>query len=341
MIIYSERYLEHNLEYYPENSNRLKAVMKLLTKKDVFEKVPLVEPTYAKKEDILRVHTPEHFEFIKHLSEKGEATIGADTYVNSKSFDTAMLSSGGIISCVDKYFEGYKYSFALIRPPGHHAETNRSMGFCLFNNIAVGAKYAMEKYGLKKIFVLDYDVHHGNGTQEIFYSSKNVLYLSLHQYPLYPGTGSTREMGKDEGRGYTINVPLPQKTCDKSYLRVFDEVVIPVMKEFRPELILVSAGYDAHHSDPLGGMRLSSRCYYEIAKKLKLGTKAGIIFGLEGGYNTDALANSVFATLAALFELGEEPAEMPLEENKKITSYVDSRIAAVKKNLSSYWSFRI
>lgn len=341
MIIYSERYLEHNMEYHPENSQRLKAVMKLLTKKDVFEKVPLLEPTYAEKEDMLRVHTPEHFEFIKHLSEKGESTIGADTYITSKSFDVAMLSAGGIISCVDKYFEGYKYSFALVRPPGHHAESNRSMGFCLFNNIAVGAKYAMEKYGLKRIFILDYDVHHGNGTQEIFYSSKNALYLSLHQYPLYPGTGSMGEIGEGEGRGYTINVPLPPKTCDKSYLKVFDEIAIPLIKEFQPELIFASAGYDAHYSDPLGGMRLSSRCYYEIAKKLKLSTKAGIIFGLEGGYNIDALAGSVFATLTALFELGEEPLEMPIEENEKVTSYVNSRISAVKKQLSSYWSFKV
>lgn len=341
MIIYSERYLEHNLEYHPENSNRLKAVMKLLTKKDVFEKVPLVEPTYAKKEDILKVHTLEHFELIKRLSEEGEGMIEADTYVNSKSFDTALLSAGGVISCVDKYFEGYKYSFALIRPPGHHAESDRSTGFCLFNNIAVGAKYAMEKYNLKKIFVLDYDVHHGNGTQEIFYSSKNVLYLSLHQHLLYPGTGSVEEMGRGEGIGYTINIPLPPKTCDKSYLRVFDEIVIPVMKEFRPELIFVSAGYDAHHDDPLGGMCLSSKCYYEIAKKLKLGTKAGIVFGLEGGYNINALANSVFATLAALFELGEEPAEMPLEENERITSYISSKIETIKERFSNYWTFRI
>lgn len=337
MIIYSERYLEHNLEYHPENSSRLNAVMGLLTKKNVFEKVPLAEPAHAKREDILRVHTQEHFESIKSLSEKGEALIDADTYVNSKSFDAALLSAGGIMSCADKYFEGHKYSFALVRPPGHHAESNKSMGFCLFNNIAVGAKYAMEKYGLTRIFILDYDVHHGNGTQEIFYPSSSVLYLSLHQYPLYPGTGSIDETGRGKGKGYTINVPLPPETCDKSYLRVFDEIVIPVMKEFRPELVFVSAGYDAHHSDPLGGMRLSTRCYYEIAKKLKLGTKAGIIFGLEGGYNIDALANSVFATLAALFELGEEPAETPLEENRNITSYVDSRIAAVKNVLSGYW----
>ncbi len=341
MIIYSERYLEHDLEHHPENSNRLKAVMRLLTKKDVFEKVPLVEPAYAKKEDILRVHALEHFEFIKHLSEKGDAMIDADTYVNSKSFDTALLSAGGIMSCVDKYFEGYDYSFALVRPPGHHAESSRSLGFCLFNNVAVGAKYALEKYGIKKIFILDFDVHHGNGTQEIFYSSKNVLYLSLHQHLLYPGTGSIEETGRGEGRGYTINIPLPPKTCDKSYLRVFDEIVMPVMKEFQPEVTFVSAGYDAHYSDPLGGMCLSSKCYYEIAKKLKLCTKAGIIFGLEGGYNVDALANSVFATLAALFELGEESTEAPLEENERITSYVSSKIEAIKEHLLNYWSFRI
>lgn len=340
MIVYSEKYLEHNREYHPENNQRLKTTMNLLTKKDVFEKVPLIEPEYAKREDILRIHTQEHFEMVRDISKKGGEIVGPETYLTEKSFGIAMLSAGGVITCIDRCFEGYPHSFALIRPPGHHAESNAAMGFCIFNNIAVGARYAIEKYNLGKVFILDFDVHHGNGTQKIFYSDPRVLYLSLHQYPLYPGTGDINETGEGEGEGFTINVPLPPKTCDFSYLKVFDEIVIPVLRRYQPDLILVSAGYDAHYMDPLGGMTLSPRCYYELAKRLKQSAESGIIFALEGGYNLDALADSVYATLAALFDFEEEEWGKPMEEDKRVTDYIDSRINAVKRISSRHWDLR-
>lgn len=344
MIVYSKKYLEHNQESHPENSRRLKSVMDTLTRKDVFEKLPLIEPGYAVLEDILRVHTREHFEAMKKLSDTGEGTIGADTYVTEKSFDTAMLSAGGILTCVDKYFEGHRYSFALNRPPGHHAETDRAMGFCIFNNIAVGAGYAMEKYGIRKVAIFDFDVHHGNGTQEIFYTSPDVIYISIHQHPLYPGTGSIDETGEGEGEGYTINIPLPPNTCDTSYLTAVKEIVLPVVDQFNPEIIFVSAGYDGHFKDPLGGMNLTSRGYFEVVKTLKQEFKnTGIISGLEGGYNLTALANSIYASLGALFDIdidiGMDGLEEPIKESENISSYVSSKICSVKRGLSRYWEF--
>lgn len=330
MIVYSERYKEHNLEHHPENNLRLLSVMKLLTKKDVFEEVPLFEPAPARREDLLRIHYLEHLENIKRLSEGGGATIGMDTYLTPNSYEISKLSAGGVLTCVDKFYEGYKYSFALIRPPGHHAEQGRAMGFCLFNNIAVGVKYAIAKYGAEKILILDYDVHHGNGTQEIFYSDPRVFYISLHQYPHYPGTGSIEEAGEGEGKGYNLNIPLPPKTSDKSYLKAIDEIVLPAMRKFRPEVVFVSAGYDAHHSDPLGGLELSHSCYYEVAQRLKA-NNTGIIFALEGGYNLEGLARSVYATLIPIFDLKDEVLEAPWEEDPRISQYVDSRIAIIKE----------
>lgn len=334
MIVYSEKYLEHNMEYHPENNNRLRKTMVLLTKKNVFDTVALIEPEIAMDEDILRVHSGHHFNSMRDLSSKGGKMIGPDTYITEKSFDAALLSAGGIITALNH--TEYRYSFALVRPPGHHATPNEAMGFCIFNNIAIGAKYAMEELGLERIFILDFDVHHGNGTQEIFYPEPRVFYVSLHQYPLYPGTGHVDEIGSREGEGYTLNIPLPPKISDDSYLKAIDEVVIPVLKEFDPELILVSSGYDGHYYDPLGDMNLSSRCYYNIAKRLK---KLDIhtIFTLEGGYNLDALANSIYTTMIPLFDLEEDFFDKPRKEGQAISDYVASRIDAVKNIQSEYW----
>ncbi|MFQ5887106.1 MAG: histone deacetylase [Candidatus Hydrothermarchaeales archaeon] len=336
MIIYSERYLEHNMEYHPENNNRLRRTMSLLTKKNVFDSVALIEPEPANKEDILRVHTDQHMKLISEMSHKGGGMIGPDTYITEKSFDTAMLSAGGMITALEQ--DDYKYAFTLIRPPGHHATPNDAMGFCIFNNIAVAAKYAMEKLDKKRVFILDFDVHHGNGTQDIFYKDPRVLFASLHQHPLYPGTGRMDEIGSGEGEGYTLNIPLPPKITNNYYLRALDEIILPVLKEFDPELILVSSGYDGHYDDPLGDMCLSSHVYYNISKRLKrLDIKT--IFTLEGGYNLDVLSNSIYATMAPIFDLEEDFFDTPLEENKKIAEYVTNRIDTVKKIHKNYWSF--
>jgi acetoin utilization deacetylase AcuC-like enzyme len=335
MIVYSEEYLKHDREYHPENKNRLRSIMNLLTREDVFERVPLATPKRAEEEDILKVHTEEHLELIKSTSRTG-GLIDIDTYLSQGSFEIAMLAAGGVMSCVDLYREGHNCNFAIVRPPGHHADSNRARGFCLFNNVATGAKYAMDAYQFERIFILDYDVHHGNGTEKIFYSDDNVLFFSLHQHPLYPGTGAIGDIGEGNGVGYNINIPLPPGTSDYSYLRAINEIAMPVLKEFKPELIFVSAGYDGHQRDPLGGMVLSANCYYEISKALNQ-SDAGVIFSLEGGYNLEALAESVHATLAPFFDLEVSPEE-PKIEDATVTRYTDSKLIAAKKMLSEYWN---
>ncbi len=337
MIIYSEKYLEHNQEYHPENNRRLKTAMNFLTREDVFERVPLMEPKAAGMEDVLRAHSRGYYESMEGLSHEGSSMLDADTYVNENSFSVALLAAGGVMTCVDKALEGYEASFAMVRPPGHHATRDKAMGFCIFNNAAIGVRYAMEKHGLERICVLDYDVHHGNGTQEIFYSDPRALYISMHQYPLYPGTGSAEEVGEGNGEGYTINMPLPPMVCDGSYLRVFREIAMPILEQFDPQLVIVSAGYDSHRLDPLGGMNLSTRCYYEISKELKE-RRYKLVFTLEGGYNLDALAHSIHATLAPLFDIPVELEESTSEDGR-VASYVDSKMTASKRELSKYWSF--
>lgn len=335
MIVYTEEYLRHDREYHPENKNRLRSIMNLLTRRDVFEKVPIDVPKRADEKDILKVHTKEHLELIKSLDQTGGLT-DVDTYLSEGSFETAMLAAGGVMSCVDLYSEGYGCNFAMVRPPGHHAEPNRARGFCLFNNVAVGVKYAIDVHRFERIFILDYDVHHGNGTQKIFYSDNNVLFFSLHQHPLYPGTGAVEEIGEGRGEGYNINIPLPPGVCDRSYLRAINEIAIPVLQEFDPELIFVSAGYDSHYKDPLGGMALSANCYYEISKALKQ-SGAGVIFSLEGGYNLEALAESVYATISPFFDI-EPDLEESITEDATVTKYVDSKLIAAKRRLSEYWN---
>ncbi len=334
MIVYSEEYLKHDREYHPENKNRLRSTMNLLTREGVFEKVPMSAPKTASDDDILKVHTQEHLGLIKEASERG-GLIDVDTYLSQGSFEIAMLAAGGVMSCVDLYKEGHNCNFAMVRPPGHHAGPKRAMGFCLFNNAAVGAKYAMDEYQFERIFILDYDAHHGNGTEKIFYESDNVLFFSLHQHPLYPGTGEIEDIGAGDGTGYNINMPLPPGISDESYLRAINEIAVPVLKEFDPDLIFVSAGYDGHHSDPLGGMLLSEKCYYEISKALKE-QDVGVTFTLEGGYNLEALARSVYATIAPFYDI-----EMDFEESKAedaaVTRYTDSKLIAAKKIISEYW----
>lgn len=334
MIVYSEKYLEHDMENHPENARRLKAIMSYLEETGALDQLKILQPRYAEEEDILRTHAREHFDSIRERSKRGDL-IGGETYVTSKTFDCAMLSAGGVLTAIDACLEGHKYAFALVRPPGHHATRDQAMGFCIFNNVAIGARYAMEKKGVERVFILDFDVHHGNGTEAIFYSSP-VLYCSLHQWPLYPGTGSLEDVGTGEGEGYTINLPLPPGTCDSSYLKVFEELILPILRDFDPELVLVSSGYDAHYRDPLASLMLSSLAYSAIARGLKENAR-NIAFSLEGGYNLEVLARSVYATLSPLFGLEDKIEDVPQVEEEDTTARVERLMREAKKTFSEYW----
>lgn len=230
-----------------------------------------------------------------------------DTFVGPESYNIALLAAGGALRLIDAVFRGEaRNGFGLLRPPGHHAERDRAMGFCIFNNAAVGARYAQKEYKIKRVLIVDWDVHHGNGTQHIFENDPDVFYFSTHQYPYYPGTGHVWEKGTEKGVGKTLNLPFPGGTGEPSYLKAFEEVFMPQAFAFKPELILISAGFDAHKEDPLAGLNLTEHAYSFMTKRLKVlareCAKERIVSVLEGGYNLDALARSVEAHLRALME---------------------------------------
>ena len=276
------------------------------------------------------VHAPAYLDHLEEISASGGGYVDFDTALNSASWETATLASGAAIGAVESALSGTA-AFAVARPPGHHAGRAYGMGFCLLNNAAIAARHARSS-GVERVAILDWDVHHGNGTQDIFYADGEVLYLSVHQSPFYPGTGDAREVGEGRGQGFTANVPLPRRSGEDLYAQAFAGFFIPVLREFRPGLILISAGYDAHAADPLGGMRLESASFGRFAAQLAaLAREVGATppaFLLEGGYNLNALTESVAATIRGVEE------EAPTWEY----SGGDVRpIEAARRSLAPFW----
>ena len=307
--VYDPIFLEHNRSGHVEHRERLATTMQLLSEKELLGKLVKVEPTPVPMEHLLVVHREHYVKRVKEVAEGGGGNLDPDTYLNGQSYSAALTAVGGLLNLVENILDGKADNgFALVRPPGHHALPARGMGFCLFNNVAVAAAYALRQRGLSRVLIADFDVHHGNGTQEIFYSTDQVMYFSTHQYPFYPGTGHWSEIGAGQGEGFSVNVPLPAGVGDEGYERVFDQILFPIAERFRPELILVSAGYDAHWADPLGMMRLSSSGYGQLAEALmemaEDHCEGRLAFTLEGGYDLEALSQSIVATLQAL--LGTE-----------------------------------
>jgi len=302
---YDPLYLEHNLAGHPESRARLEAVMQALAAEELLERMTPIRPHPVDRDLLTRVHHPSYVAMVQALAERGGGHLDADTYMVARSYDAALLAAGGVVELVRAVLSGRANNgIALVRPPGHHATAERGMGFCLFNNIALGAQAALDEFGLERVLIVDWDVHHGNGTQDIFYDSSQVLYFSTHQYPYYPGTGHWRETGTGNGRGFTVNVPLPAGVGDQGFERIYAELLTPLAKRFHPELILVSAGYDAHWNDPLAGLRLSLAGYWQLAKTVVglAGTLCDgrVVVTLEGGYNLEVLAHGVADTSRAL-----------------------------------------
>lgn len=338
-IVKDEIFLKHEPPYsHPENPQRLKEIYKMLPDQED-ESMLFVTPREAKDEIIALNHDPSYIEFLRETEKNPYTYLDPDTYACPYSFKAAKMAVGGLLDLVDLSMEGkIKGGFALIRPPGHHAERSKAMGFCLFNNVACGAWYLLKRYNLKRVLIVDFDLHHGNGTQRSFYESKEVLYFSIHQYPYYPGTGDLKEIGKGDGEGYTVNVPLPPGMEDGDYIFVFKEILLPLSEEFRPEFILVSAGFDAHRDDPLGGMRLTEKGYGKISRiLLEIAEKccpSKILFSLEGGYNIKALSESVRVVLSEMKK--ESVAEdFPLEPKRE----VQERVKSLKRLLSPFFKF--
>ena len=309
--VYDPIYLEHDMPGHPESKERLLWILNHLHQSGL---LPALTPVPAKSVslDLLRhVHAESYCQQVERLAARGGGFLDPDTYVGPRSYEVALMAAGGLVEAVAAVLDGkLRNAFALVRPPGHHALHSRGMGFCLFNNVAVAARYALNERGLKRILIVDFDVHHGNGTQEAFYETSEVLYFSTHQYPHYPGTGHWRETGAGPGEGYTANVPLPPGVGDAGFQMVFEELLRPLAARYRPELLLVSAGYDAHWDDPLASLHLSlagyarlCRILYTIANEWCAGR---LVFTLEGGYHLSVLAHGVANTFRVLLGRGDE-----------------------------------
>ena len=304
-FVYDDIFLKHEMPAgHPESPERLVKILDTLKNSDVWNKLVLLKPRRAGEEDILKVHTKEYFDTVKTFT----GYYDPDTYISDNSFEAAMFAAGAVIEAIDRCKKGeIERAFCAVRPPGHHAEADRAMGFCIFNNIAIGARYA-QKIGYKKVFIIDFDVHHGNGTQHIFEEDDSVFYFSSHQYPHYPGTGRDYERGRGKGEGYTYNLPMEYGSGDKDYSYAYRDILPSLINNFRPDIILVSAGYDIHANDPLSGINVTDEGMQSIVRGILLHSmKAYLpslpyVFSLEGGYNLHALCQSILATITELLE---------------------------------------
>src|SRR5262245_4416214 len=304
-VIYDPAYLNHNTGNHPENSRRLERTLESVKSGDLGRRIRMQKPAPASVEDVVRVHRREMVDQVKQLCESGARYIDMDTHISRESYDVALLAAGAAISAVDAVMkdDGGR-AFGLIRPPGHHARPQTSMGFCLFNNAAIGARYAQAKYGVETVLIIDWDVHHGNGTQEIFWTDPTVFYFSTHQYPFYPGTGAASERGEGKGEGFTLNVPLRAGTAGQVHREAFKDALHDIDRRFSPDLVIISAGFDSRRGDLLGGLMLEDSDFAEMTKEVlriaEKHSKGRVVGLLEGGYNLDLLGGSVSSHLTAL-----------------------------------------
>jgi acetoin utilization deacetylase AcuC-like enzyme len=329
---YDPAMMAHDTGNHPESGRRLQVVLEHLAERGLLEHLQRLAVTQAAPRDLSRVHTTAMIDRIRDLAEVGGGFIDFDTTISRGSYEAACVAAGAAISACRAVLDGQVASaYALVRPPGHHATRQHSMGFCLFNNVAVAAAWALEQGGLSRVAIVDYDVHHGNGTEDILGADPRVLYVSLHQYPFYPGTGHWRDSGEAEGKGSCINIPLPPNTGDRGFAQAMDRIVLPALVRFQPELILVSSGYDGHWVDPLAWMLLSTDGYRHLARLLLEAARklcAGrIAFVLEGGYHPRALAYSVAGTISELMGRPYEDDLGPSREPEADVEMVLERIA--------------
>lgn len=341
-IVRDPKYLDHRTaEGHPECPERLAAVYERLPDIEATGRLVSVPVRPAQPGEILRVHSPDHLKRIAATAEAEATALTADTLASPGSYEAAILAAGGLFSAIEAVADGrLQNAFVLARPPGHHAERSRAMGFCLFNTVALGARYAREALGLDRVLIVDWDVHHGNGTQHAFEDDPTVLFFSVHQSPLFPGTGLFTEMGRGRGEGFTINIPLGRGYGDAEYAALFEEVLRPVALRFAPSLILVSAGFDPHVDDPVGAMRMTSAGFAALTRSLMTVADAvcggRLVLVLEGGYNRQALAESVMAVIGTLAgDLRPDPVALAESANRRRVDYAVRRYRHVHRSMGT------
>jgi len=337
-IIRDNRFREHDPGAgHPESPDRLRVIDELIERD--YGSLPLIAPRLAAQSELALIHDPHYIRTVANTEGKPSSRLDADTGLSARSYEIARLAVGGLLEAVDAILGTRDPGpltpssiFAFVRPPGHHAEPGRGMGFCLFNNVAIAAAYAKKKHGLKRVLIVDWDLHHGNGTQKAFYEDPGVLFFSSHQYPYYPGTGNFSETGSGPGEGYIVNAPLPTGFGDAEYISVYDKILKPIALEYRPELVLVSAGFDPYFKDPLGGMKLTRAGFgalMDIVKTIAEDTCSGkVLLTLEGGYNPDGLRDGVGAVLQSLMSKPRRPSEI---NASPASEQVIRQVAAVQK----------
>ena len=305
-LVYHPDYLKHNADQnHPESKERLSKLIEHLEKNGFLSKLKRVEPYIPSIKWLEKVHTADYIKMVEAVCQSGGGMLDPDTPVGPESYRIALLAAGGVMAAVDAVMgKKVKNAFCALRPPGHHAERDKGMGFCIFNNVAVACKYVQNKYRIKKVLIIDWDVHHGNGTQNAFWTDPSVFYISVHQFPFYPGSGSENEVGEDEGNEFTFNLPMFAGSGDVEYVEAFESILYPMAYKFDPDFIFISAGFDAHKDDPLAQINLTEAGYKRMTEVVtRLADECcdnRLVSILEGGYNSQSLASSVEEHLLVL-----------------------------------------
>ena len=342
-VVKDTRYLQHSAGFsHPESPERLAAIYEMLDNPLMHWKFIPIEPREATHKEIETIHSPSYVEFIASTAGLSCVHLDPDTATSPETYEIAKLAVGGVCNAIDEVMEGkVDNAFAFVRPPGHHAEKDTAKGFCVFNNIAIGAMHAISKYHLKRILIVDWDLHHGNGTQHSFYDDPRILYFSTHQYPYYPGTGAMQEIGRGPGEGYTINVPLLEGAGDADFVKIFRKILQPVALDFKPELVLLSAGFDTYFQDPLGGMRVKPEGFANMARILLniagACCQSRFVAVLEGGYHISGLTRSVKAVLEEMLDethISDERLALIEKEADEETWHLINKIISIIRH---YW----